>query len=666
MALLYPSFLYALATVSVPIILHLVQLRRAKRINFSNVRFIQASKDLTASQQNLKQLLILICRILFISFLVLAFAQPFLPASESVIPADTSQVAIAIDNSYSMENLHDELDLSLLTTAVDQAKSVLNLFPASTAFNLITSGSISSKAAVPASDASVSLDEIELSAKALLLPKQGSGSEHMFLFSDFQKSTFSPAILSRYDSTNQLHLIPLKAAGTSNVTVDSIYLADEFIRPGVENALHVRVYNTGRTVVEDCGIRLLINGQQVTGISLDLPAQQTTEAVLNFRFDGQRSKAASIEIEDFPVEFDNTYYFTLAPSRTIGITEVTDNTNSPLQRLYNNEAFFRLTRYPTNNIDYARASTSNIMVLNGLAVISPAVVSTVSGYMQAGGTVLVIPAVNADANSYRSLFQALSIPASVSAAAAGNKSIIAAPELESPFFRNIFSDYDAKMQMPAAARQVAWSRAAEDILKFRNGSPFLSRFDRGNGQVFLMASSLEENYSDLPGHALFVPIMYRMAMASYKQEQQLAYSLAGGTVRVQAVPATHREGIYKLVKDSLEFIPEQQVRGDKLYFDVPADMDEAGFYDLRLGDSTLTAIAFNYDKKESFLEQYSPDELRSLLRPDQQNVHIYNYGDSFSVKGEFEKRFFGVKLWKYCLILCLFFLMAEIALIRFL
>jgi len=45
---------------------------------------------------------------------------------------------------------------------------------------------------------------------------------------------------------------------------------------------------------------------------------------------------------------------------------------------------------------------------------------------------------------------------------------------------------------------------------------------------------------------------------------------------------------------------------------------------------------------------------------------VYDYGDAFSVKGEFEKRYFGVKLWKYCLILCLFFLMAEIALIRLL
>ncbi|GAB3830022.1 hypothetical protein GCM10028895_45550 [Pontibacter rugosus] len=115
----------------------------------------------------------------------------------------------------------------------------------------------------------------------------------------------------------------------------------------------------------------------------------------------------------------------------------------------------------------------------------------------------------------------------------------------------------------------------------------------------------------------------------------------------------------------MAFIPEQQVRGGKLYFTVPPEMEKAGFYTLQLNDSILTTLAFNYDKGESYLEQYTPDELRTVIGSESGNIHVYDYGDAFSIKGEFEKRYFGVKLWKYCLILCLFFLMAEIALIRF-
>ena len=189
------------------------------------------------------------------------------------------------------------------------------------------------------------------------------------------------------------------------------------------------------------------------------------------------------------------------------------------------------------------------------------------------------------------------------------------------------------MQMPAAVRSVAWSRASEDILKYRGGAPFLSRFDRGNGHLYIMAAPLEQDFSALANHALFVPIMYKLAIGSYKQQQALAYTLSGSTIQVPAISKTKKEGVYALQKDSLAFIPEQQVRGGKLFFDTPAAMDEAGFYTLQLQDSTITTLAFNYGKAESYLAQYAPDELRALVGQGRENVHIYDVGDAFSVKG---------------------------------
>jgi hypothetical protein len=299
--------------------------------------------------------------------------------------------------------------------------------------------------------------------------------------------------------------------------------------------------------------------------------------------------------------------------------------------------------------------------------LSDALAATVANYVEAGGTVAVIPPMGSDLAGYSTLFQNLNIPASFTGSMAeGGKTNIAAPDPNNPFFRSIFSEYDPKMQMPAAVRSLAWARAAEDILKYRGGSPFLSRFDRGSGHIYLMAAPLQQDYSTLANHALFVPIMYKLAIGSYKQQQALAYTLTGSTIQVPALGQTQKEGVYTLQKDSLAYIPEQQVRGGRLFFNTPPDMDEAGFYNLQLQDSAVTTLAFNYGKEESYLAQYSPDELKALVGQEHRSIHIYDQGDTFSMKGEFEKRYFGVKLWKYCLILCLFFLMAEIALIRLL
>ncbi|WP_242928466.1 hypothetical protein [Pontibacter vulgaris] len=555
----------------------------------------------------------------------------------------------------------------MLASAVDRGKSVINLFPASTSFSVNTNGIVSSGAKHSAADADNVLDNLDFSAKPSRFQNLSTTNEHIFVLSDFQKNTFTPAYLRQLDSLSQVHLVPLQAESINNVTVDSVFLEDEFIRVGGDNTLHIKVYNAGNNPVDGCPVKLFIDEKQVAALSLDLPAKQVTEATITFGIPGAGSmKKAYVTLEDYPVDFDNTYYFILSPSGSIQISEISDQPSGSLSKLYGHEPFFKINTFDAKSINYGTVSASNTILLNNLPVISAGLAATAANFVKAGGTLIILPSSSGEQSSYTSLFEALSIPATLTGTLDNvAKTALQAPDPKKPFFKSIFSTFDPKMQMPLATRSLAWSRASEDILKFRGGAPFLSRFDRGKGQVYLMASPLDDKYNELMNHALLVPIMYRMAILSYKQEQQLAYSLAGGTVSLP-VTTVKKEGIYKLEKDSLSFIPDQQVRAGKLYFDIPADMADAGFYDLKSDGATVAKLAFNFDKKESYLEQYTPEELRNLLPKGKTNIHVYDYGDNFSVKGEFEKRFFGVKLWKYCLILCLFFLMAEIALIRLL
>ena len=54
MAFLFPSFLWALAALAIPVIIHLFQLRRFKRIEFPNVRFLQEVSQRTRSPKQVK------------------------------------------------------------------------------------------------------------------------------------------------------------------------------------------------------------------------------------------------------------------------------------------------------------------------------------------------------------------------------------------------------------------------------------------------------------------------------------------------------------------------------------------------------------------------------------------------------------------------------------
>ncbi|RAU81593.1 hypothetical protein DP923_12765 [Pontibacter arcticus] len=665
MAFLYPVFLFALAAISVPVVLHLIQLRKTKKIVFSNVKFIQQSKNITASQRNIKEWLILICRILFITFLVLAFSQPFIPANTG-LNADTRDVKLVLDTSYSMQQTKADNDLTLLETGKELASSIINLFPSQTYFSVFLNNSV--KDQLQKEEAITQIEELSFVGNTFpSFFKNTKPDSHLFFISDFQKSSFKLSSLNSADSSAQIHLVPLESGAKHNIVIDSVFLEDEFLRAEVENKLHILLRNTGNNDVEDIPVKFFIGKEQAAVLSIDIPAQQKKEAVINFRFSKANSQQASISIEDYPVTFDNTYFFNLSPSNPISIVSIEDSRSTALSDLYKTEPLFRFTTYTSEQVDYSQVILADIIILKGVSSLSTGVAAMVANFVKEGGTVVVIPPAGTKAEGYTSFFQNLNIAATLQAANSQSiKTNLLAPDPANIFFKSVFSNFDPKMQMPEAVRSASWSRASEDILKYRGGSAFLSRFDRGNGQVYLMAAPLEQELNSLVNHAFFVPLFYKMALSSYKQEQQLAYMLGLNTISIPVNVSAKKEGIFKIKKDSVEFIPEQQLRGGKLYFTIPEAIEQAGFYTLTHQDSVVSNLAFNYDRAESELAQYTPDELRAMLGEKYKNIQVYDYSDNFTVKGEFEKRYFGVKLWKYCLILCLFFLMAEIALIRIL
>ena len=103
MNFLYPEFLWALFSLAIPVIIHLFHFRKFKKVYFTNVRFLKQIKNETESTSKIKNLLILIARLLAITCLVVAFAQPFLPKKNNTTKTGNKVVSIFIDNSFSME-----------------------------------------------------------------------------------------------------------------------------------------------------------------------------------------------------------------------------------------------------------------------------------------------------------------------------------------------------------------------------------------------------------------------------------------------------------------------------------------------------------------------------------------------------------------------------------
>ena len=84
--------------------------------------------------------------------------------------------------------------------------------------------------------------------------------------------------------------------------------------------------------------------------------------------------------------------------------------------------------------------------------------------------------------------------------------------------------------MPRVAPVLRWSRTGRDIMRMRDGGSYLAEFGNGAGKTYVFAAPFASAYSDFTNHALFVPVLYRLAMLSYRDEQQLAYPLTQSAV----------------------------------------------------------------------------------------------------------------------------------------
>jgi len=127
----HPEILYFLFLLVIPILVHLFQLRRFKKEYFTNVQFLKELSIQTRKSSAIKKWLLLFTRLLLLTFLILAFAQPFFPGKDS--QKSTNEMYIILDNSYSMQAKGKKGEL--LKRAV---QDLLEQTPEAQNFSLIT------------------------------------------------------------------------------------------------------------------------------------------------------------------------------------------------------------------------------------------------------------------------------------------------------------------------------------------------------------------------------------------------------------------------------------------------------------------------------------------------------------------------------------------------
>ena len=670
MHFLYPSFLFALTVLAIPVIIHLFNFRKYQKVYFSNVQFLKQVQEQQASRRNLKERLILLARLLTLFFLVLAFARPFLPGKNAAASGKQQVISVFVDNSSSMEVLNREG--TLLDEAKRRAKEIASAYSINDRFQLLTQDFEGKHQrllsrdefddavdAVKIGPQSRTLQQIADRQQSLLREQRGA-VRSAFILSDFQKNMAGRQPV-KADSSVRFNLVQLRSSAIPNAAVDSVWLLSAVHRSGETEKLVVKLHNYADQKAEKVPMKLLINGEQKAQGLYSVDARMEQLDTLSFSGLSQGWQKGELQLQDNPVTFDNQFYFTFNVKQQQPVLLIDGGTPDLfLKAVFDTDPFFAAKRVADGNVDYAGLDNYPLVVISGIRNISTGLSQQLATYVTKGGTLAVFPAEDADLANYKAFLQ--------SANANWPLQLVVEPErvdainVQNEVFKGIFENLPQHPDLPVVSKyyQLSSSQRGENLMALPGNRPFWSVFNSGRGKVYLSAVPLLDTYSNLQRHALFVPIMLRIALLS-GHDQPLFYTL--GQDENIAVPPFRSDDkqVLKLAKGNVGIIPDARHDQGNTRLFIGDQLQDAGIYDLKKQDSLISDIAFNNSRLESDLSYMDPAQLK-LVFP--QAAAVLKPGTA-SIKGDVADLNFGLQLWKLCIILALFFIAAEILLIRY-
>lgn len=677
MSFKHPDFLYALFVILIPIIIHLFNFRRYKKLWFSNIQFLKNITTETRKQNKLKHLVILLTRIFAIVFIVFAFAGPELNKQESATLSSSSIAAIYIDNSFSM--LSEGFNGRLFEESIKQAKELGKQMPRDKQFVLVTN-EINSGRRLLSKDAflaelnniSISANNRKLSSVIRTVDKtrleKGFDRSEMYLMSDFQRNAFDQENLPE-DSLGYYYFLPQQLQQKRNIYIDSCWVSEPVILQNRPIELKIRLVNASDIDLDKIPLKVMVNGQKKAVASVDIKAGSAEIVTVNFTVYESGWQTGVIEIEDYPIVFDDKLYFAFNVQSQIKVLEINSKESQLIRSFYETETLFDYRTMNFRKVDYNKFRDFDLIILNGLPSLSTGLISQIKDHVLAGKNVFFIPDKNADKDEINLFLNTME--AGRVTAFDTTKTRVIRINQESELFRDAVSNIPENADFPIVYEHFKYqypiSSELESLITLLNGDDFLLKKNMGNGIFYMLASPLEIESGTFISNALFVPVMYNAAVQG-KSMTRLFYII--GEDNLLEINHTNKRSVEKtftIIQQNSEFslIPEQKISSGKLTMDLHSGIQDAGFYQLTLNDTVYHNFAFNYNRNESQMDFLDNESLQSLLDDsDLMHFEILSNADnniSTLIKSLQKEN----DLWKLFIILALLMLLAEVLILRF-
>jgi len=376
----FSTLLWFLPLAGLPVLIHLINVLRHKRIKWAPMEFLLQSQKRNRTWVMLKQLLLLLMRIAAVAAVVLMLAQPKLTStlagfvggskthhivllddsySMSDKWADTTAFKQATDviaklgNSLSLQGGRQEFTLVLYSQAARRggAKAVLTREPVSPQFKDTLSEKL---VALHPSELAVGPAE-GLSAIEQMVREGNDSATNVYLVSDFRAKDWTNVseLRATLDNLTQLNNTKLEFidcvdAERPNLVISALKPEMGIRAAGVPLKVEVAVTNYGQQTAHDVSIQLEEDGKSRPAITVaTIPAGQTASGDFEVRYaaSGQHTIAAHLPADS--VEVDNSRYTAIDFPESVPVLVIAGDAKSVANK---GDAYFLTLPFSSNNV----------------------------------------------------------------------------------------------------------------------------------------------------------------------------------------------------------------------------------------------------------------------------------------------------------------------------
>ena len=687
MNFLNPAILFAMFAAAIPLLLHLLNLRKLKRVEFSSLKFIKELQKTRIRKVKLKQIILLILRTLIIAFIVLAFARPTIKSELPLLGTYAkSSVVILLDNSFSID-VSDEFG-NRLKQAKSAAASILNsLKPGDDAVIIPMSGTENQALSLSRNFAQLNdeLTRITISNKPAafvdavskaysLLEESKNLNREIYLISDCQQNVFSYSgtdSLNYFNPNTSLYIVNIGSNSKSsivNLSVDSLQSLTQLFLQDEPVEFRTSIKNNSNKNISGLVVSLFYNKNRTAQMAIDIDAGQTKTINMFGEPKDFGVVKAFVEIENDALDHDNRRYFGFYIPEKPQVAVFGNKNIFPVETVLKlNDSRIAYAVFQLSQLGSINLSKYDILIItDGLTDANQ--FKVLKDYIETGGSTLLFA--GEGNKSYIAYTEGLNL---LGISAIDIKQFSDSSPLEfnytdkqHPLFKGVFkgNTNSNKQVETAEISKLIVSKSGQSIISTSAGN-ILSEIRLGKGKLFFVSTGLGASWSNFPLTGIFPVLIYRSVFYLTSKEYTGISAQVGDKVRIVIPKKFANIPRFKITDPSgLESFREAAVLPSAAILELD-NLTQQGVYIISTpSNKVVQLLSVNNAATESIIRKRDEKVIKNDIAKYIDNRTEIKYISAETIANNFSRARTGTELWQLFIILAIITALSEMLVAR--